>query len=63
VVPAVGPVLKLVVGDGLAAARGDGVAAYGSLHGVWEAGDAREDSGPRAAGGWLSRFHVRCYTI
>ena len=63
VVPAVGPVLELVVGDGLAAARGDFVAAYGSLHGVGEVGDAREDFGPRAAVGWLCLFHVRYYTI
>ena len=62
-IPAVGPVLELVVGDGLAAARGDGVAAYGSLHGVGDAGDVREDFGPRAAGGWLCRFHVRYYTV
>ena len=57
VVPAVGPVLELVVGDFPAAARLDGVAAYGSLHGVGEVGDACEYFGPRAAGGWVGLFH------
>ena len=62
-VPAVGPVLEFVVGDLPPAACRDRVAADGALHGVGEVGDAREDFGPRAAGGWLCRFHVRYYTI